>query len=71
LRLDAKHYPDEPTSWFTSLVEKAREVELDADHVTKLREEEAEALAAYRKRVAEQEAEYSDDEIVFSDEEDD
>ena len=73
LRLDAKQYPDEKDggAWFTDLVEEAKAVELDPALIATLRTEEAEAVAEYRRKVAEREAEYSDDEIVFSDEEDD
>jgi len=77
LRLDAAHYPDdlEGGAFFEGIVEDAKGIELAEDHLVKLREEEAIALAEHRRKVAEREAalraEESDDEIVFSDEEDD
>jgi len=72
LRLDPKQYPDDLDGgvFFSQMVEEAKAVKVDPAQIARLREEEAEALAAHRRRVAEQEAAYSDDEIVFSDEED-
>ena len=62
-------------AFFEGIVEDAKGIELAEDHLVKLREEEAIALAEHRRKVAEREAalraEESDDEIVFSDEEDD
>ena len=73
LRLDAKLYPDDKDggAWFVEMVEEAKAVELDVAAIASMRKEEEERLAEHRRKVAEREAEYSDDEIVFSDEEDD
>ena len=62
-------------AWFISLVEEAKVVTLDPEQVATLRGEEGEKLAEKQRRIREREAqmaaEESDDEIVFSDEEDD
>mmetsp|Transcript_5661 Transcript_5661/g.16994 ORF Transcript_5661/g.16994 Transcript_5661/m.16994 type:complete len:317 (-) Transcript_5661:186-1136(-) len=78
LRLDQCQYGDEleaESGWFSSLVAEAKEVELEAEQLQALRAEEAERLAEKQRRIREREAqmaaEESDDEIVFSDEEDD
>lgn len=62
-------------AFFTRLVATARAVELDASHIAALREEEhaklVDKIRRIREREAQMAAEASDDEIVFSDEEDD
>ena len=62
-------------AWFISPVEEAKVVTLDPEQVATLRGEEGEKLAEKQRRIREREAqmaaEESDDEIVFSDEEDD
>ena len=76
LRLDVGVYPDdhEDGAFFLRLVADAKATELDAAQVAALRVEEWEKLQEKLRRVREREAELaaeSDDEIVFSDEEDD
>ncbi len=76
LRLDDTRYPDdtEDGAFFTRIVADAKAVELDAAQIASLRAEEGEKLAEKMRRAKEREAELaneSDDEIVFSDEEDD
>lgn len=61
--------------FFSRLVANASSMELEKEQIDSLREEEAVKLADKMRRVKEREAqlaaEASDDEIVFSDEEDD
>ena len=70
-------YPDdtEGGAFFTRLVADAKAVELEPAQLASLRAEEGEKLAERMRRTREREAqmaaEESDDEIVFSDEEDD
>ena len=77
LRLDDTLFPDdmEGGAFFARLVADAKSIELEAAQVAALREEEGAKLAEKQRRVKEREAqmaaEESDDEIVFSDEEDD
>ena len=83
LRLDTTQYPDDydakdgapPGSFFTRLVADAKAVDLDAAQITTMREEAWVVLQEKMRRTREREAqmaeEESDDEIVFSDEEDD
>lgn len=78
LRLDVQtQYPDEHEggAFFSGIVKAAAQVELDVAHVDRLRDEEgvvlAERMRRTREREAQMAAEASDDEIVFSDEEDD
>ena len=78
LRLDVQtQYSDdhEGGTFFSGIVKAAFLVELDVAHVDRLREEEgvvlAEKMRKTREREAQMAAEDSDDEIVFSDEEDD
>ena len=77
LRLDQAQCPDdtEGGAFFTRLVNDAKAVSLEPEQVASLREEEGEKLRLKMIRVREREAqmalEESDDEIVFSDEEDD
>ena len=76
LRLDLSQFSEEEytSEWFCTLVADARHVELEAEQVATLREEEgvvlAEKLRRTREREAAMAAEESDDEIVFSDETD-
>ena len=76
LRLDICQYPDdfEGGAFFTEMVKAAAQVPLEQAHIEKLREEEAAVLAEKMRKTREREAALaaeSDDEIVFSDEEDD
>ncbi len=76
LRLDITQYPDdyEGGAFFVDIVRAAHAVELEQAHVDRLREEEGVILAEKQRKAREREAELaaeSDDEIVFSDEEDD
>jgi len=76
LRLDQAHFPDdfEGGAFFTRLVADAKAVNLDVAQIAALREEEGEKLRVKMVRAKAREAELaaeSDDEIVFSDEEDD
>lgn len=78
LRLDVQtQYADdhEGGTFFSGIVEAAALLELDVAHVDRLREEEGvvlmEKMRKTREREAQMAAEESDDEIVFSDEEDD
>ena len=77
LRLDVCQFPDdtEGGAFFLRLIADAQAVELDTAHVVALRAEEGEKLRLKMQRTREREAqlaaEASDDEIVFSDEEDD
>lgn len=76
LRLDICQYPDdfEGGVFFTEIVKAAAKVPLEQAHVDKLREEEGAVLAEKMRLLREREAARapdSDDEIVFSDEEDD
>jgi len=76
LRLDICQYADdfEGGAFFTGIVKAAAQVPLEQAHIEKLREEEAAVLEAKMIKTRAREAELaaeSDDEIVFSDEEDD
>jgi hypothetical protein len=76
LRLDTAQFPDdfEGGAFFTRLVADAKAVNLEEAQIASLRAEEGEKLAEKMRRTREREAqmaEESDDEIVFSDEEDD
>ena len=76
LRLDIVQYPDdfEGGKFFTKIVADAKTVALDPAHLAKLRAEEGEKLEEKMRKTREREAAMaaeSDDEIVFSDEEDD
>ena len=77
LRLDIAHFPDdyEGGAFFTKLVADAKAVPLEAAQIASLRAEEKvkldEKMRKVREREAQMAAEESDDEIVFSDEEDD
>eukprot|EP00310_Coccolithus_braarudii_P024694 CAMPEP_0183357662 /NCGR_PEP_ID=MMETSP0164_2-20130417/46963_1 /TAXON_ID=221442 /ORGANISM="Coccolithus pelagicus ssp braarudi, Strain PLY182g" /LENGTH=337 /DNA_ID=CAMNT_0025531339 /DNA_START=30 /DNA_END=1040 /DNA_ORIENTATION=- len=77
LRLDIGLYPDdyEGGAFFTRLVAEAKATKLEKEQVDTLRVEEGEKLAEKMRKTREREAqlaaEESDDEIVFSDEEDD
>lgn len=77
LRLDTTRYPDdyEGGAFFTKLVADAKAVPLEVAQVDALRSEEQvkldERMRKVREREAQMAAEESDDEIVFSDEEDD
>lgn len=76
LRLDTTQFPDDTDggAFFTRIVDAAKAVKLDEAQVASLRAEEGEKLAEKMRRTREREAqmaEESDDEIVFSDEEDD
>ena len=77
LRLDTTQYPDDyggDGTFFTKLVADAKTVDLEPAQLTSLRAEAWEALQEKmrktREREAQMAAEESDDEIVFSDEED-
>lgn len=76
LRLDQAHYPDdfEEGAFFRRLVADAKAVALDPAQLVTLREEEQVKLDEKMRKIREREAAMaaeSDDEIVFSDEEDD
>ena len=76
LRLDTTQYADdhEGGAFFTGIVAAAASVPLEQSHVDKLREEESAVLEEKMRKTREREAQLaaeSDDEIVFSDEEDD
>ena len=76
LRLDPVQFPDdyEGGAFFTGIVAAAASVPLEQAHVDKLREEEGAVLEEKMRKTREREAQLaaeSDDEIVFSDEEDD
>ena len=77
LRLDHVHWPDdyEGGAFFTRLVADAKAVVIDPAQLAALRAEEQikldEKMRRIREREAQMAAEESDDEIVFSDEEDD
>ena len=76
LRLDIVQYPDdfEGGKFFTKIVADAKAVALDPAHLAKLRAEEGEKLEEKMRKTREREAAMaaeSDDEIVFSDEDDD
>ena len=78
LRLDRELYPDDHSegTFFNDLVATARDhVDIECSHIDALREEEWALLEERMRRVQEIEAsmraEFSDDEIVFSDESDD
>ena len=77
LRLDTSRFPDdfEGGAFFLRIVSDAKAMDLDASYLKQLREEEdvklQEKMRRTREREAQMAAEESDDEIVFSDEEDD
>jgi hypothetical protein len=76
LRLDRKLFPDDDVSFFASIVEGAKEVELSTEEVANLREEQWKLLQAKLEKVRarEQELKDQDDEsdgIEFSDEDSD
>jgi len=76
LRLDETAFPnesEEELAFFAELVEEAKAVSLEPEQIASLREEEAAILEAKMVKAREREAALaaeSDDEIVFSDEED-
>jgi len=77
LRLDTTQYADdfEGGAFFTAMVANAKTIALEPEQIVSLRAEESERLAEKMRKTREREAamaaEESDDEIVFSDEEDD
>ena len=76
LRLDRKLFPDDDISFFASIVEGAKKVELSTEEVATLREEQWKLLQAKLEKVRarEQELKDQDDEsdgIEFSDEDSD